>query len=289
MQAIGTSRHSPVYEAQRQYGLLEQGHSVAQESRGFDEGRGVTYTMRTKEDAPDYRYLHEPNVPALILGEEHVEKVRASLPELPDARHARLRTAYGLSARDVNVLVRVNAEDEGKAPPTFTKHAGVTYRPNAVDFFEDLVNQGIAPQQAVNWTIHILLKILHAAGTPFCHSPIPPAVVAELITMVDEATITPRTAQMLLREMAMSQSIPLASSMHDEVAKRGLAQLRTEAELLPLCQDVIEKHAHDADAVRNGKKKAMMTLVGAVMRLSGGRADAQATTHLLHVLLGTST
>ena len=106
------------HEIQRQHAVLEAGDTVAQETRGFDEARGVTYTLRRKEESLDYRFMPEPNVPPLSVSPEDLDTLAASLPELPDARHARLREQYGLSVRDVNVLTRLNAEDDAApAPP----------------------------------------------------------------------------------------------------------------------------------------------------------------------------
>ena len=104
------------YEIQRQYTLLARGESVVQETRGFDEANGTTYAMRDKEASLDYRFMPEPNVGPLRIAKERIEAVRVALPELPDARHARLSDQYGLSMRDINVLMRLNAEDDTTDP-----------------------------------------------------------------------------------------------------------------------------------------------------------------------------
>lgn len=279
----------------RQYTELAAGRTIEQESRGFDEAHGVTYTLRSKEDAPDYRYLHEPNVPPLVVTPERIAALRAALPELPDARHARLRARYRLSVRDINVLTRVNAEDDTVAAPPHASAAdpstGWTYEPNAVRFFEQLTEHGIAPQTAMNWTIHHLLKELNAAHIPFCRAPVPPAALAELIGLVEEQLITSKTAHALLREMLHTQRVLTeegASSLRAVVARRGWTQLRTDAELRPVCDAVVRTHAQDADAVRAGKTKALQKLVGAVMRATHGRADAVAAHALLAARLAST-
>ena len=279
------------YEVQRQYAEVEAGRVVEQMSRGFDEARGVTYAMRSKEDAPDYRYLHEPNIPPLDVPASQVEALRATMPELPDERHARLCETYGLSIRDVNVLTRVNAEDDAAMPIEWERQAGVEYCASAVDFFEALVRDGIAPQTAVNWTIHHLLKELNAAEVPFCYSPVPPMVLAELIRVVDEQMITPKTAHVLLREMITAKAIPYdgtALRIRDLIESRALGQLRTDEQLRPVCVAVLEEHAKDVAAVRAGKTKALQKLVGAVMRRTGGRADAVAASALLAGLIAST-
>jgi len=179
------------YEIQRQYALLARGESVVQETRGFDEARGTTYAMRDKEASIDYRFMPEPNVGPLRITKERIEALRAALPELPDARHARLHEQYGLSMRDINVLMRLNAEDDSTGPADQVgQHAAYAYFPNAVDYFEALVRLGCEPQVAANWTIHLLPKYLGAANLPFFLNPLPPAVVAELVHMIDEELIT---------------------------------------------------------------------------------------------------
>ncbi|WFC95931.1 hypothetical protein MBRA1_002586 [Malassezia brasiliensis] len=279
------------YEVQRQYAEVAAGNTVEQMSRGFDEARGVTYAMRSKEDAPDYRYLHEPNIPPLDVRASEVEVIRAALPELPDERHTRLRETYGLSIRDVNVLTRVNAEDDAAMPIEWERRAGVDYCASAVDFFEALVHDGIEPQTAVNWTIHHLLKELNAAGVPFCYSPVPPMVLAELIRVVEEQVITPKTAHTLLREMITTRTIPYDGTtlrIRDLIESRALGQLRTDEQLRPICEAVLEEHAKDVAAVRSGKTKALQKLVGAVMRRTGGRADAVAASMLLAALIAST-
>lgn len=138
--------HALTQEIARQYDSHERGVAVVQESRGFDEANGITYSMRSKEDAVDYRYMPDANLPPLRAHHEYVEHIRAALPELPDDRHDRLRRDYGLSVRDVNVLARLNAEDDAPV-------AGAPANVDAVSFFEDVVRMGTDAQTAVNWCV----------------------------------------------------------------------------------------------------------------------------------------
>ncbi|WFD44334.1 hypothetical protein MPSI1_003001 [Malassezia psittaci] len=282
------------YEMQRQYTLLESGGTIQQESRGFDEARGVTYLMRSKEDAPDYRYMHEPNLTPLQVTREQLDKVRAGLPELPDDRNLRLRLQYSLSTRDLNVLTRVNADDDVAVPlPEGTKQPQPEqhHTRNAVDFFEAVVCEGIEPQSAMNWTIHHLLKELNAAQVPFAESPIPPTVLAELIRNVSNGTITTKTAHYLLRESISGQISLYKGSevcVKEVITSLELNQLRTPQELRPYCTAVLQQHPKDVQAIHNGKTKALQKLVGAVMRESSGRADAIAATKLLKEMLAST-
>ena len=237
--------------------------------------------MRGKGDAPDYRYMPDPNIPTLCIGAERVQAVREQLPELPDARHDRLRAQYGLSVRDVNVLTRINAEDDavprGCAVPAGTQLA------HAVDYFERLVRLGVPAQAAVNWVAHELLKQLNAADTPFAANPVLPETLTELIGVVADGTVTAATARGLLAEMVrMRTSMPDVRAV---VAERALGRLATRDTLLPLCEAVAAEHPDDIAAVRRGRDKAIMRLVGQVMRRASGRADAALAGTLLREII----
>ena len=273
--------HAITHEVQRQFAVVERGGAVEQESRGFDEARGTTYAMRGKGDAPDYRYMPDPNIPALCIGAERVHAVREQLPELPDARHDRLRAQYGLSVRDVNVLTRINAEDDavprGCAVPAGTQLA------HAVDYFERLVRLGAPAQAAVNWVAHELLKQLNAADTPFAANPVLPETLTELIGVVADGTVTAATARELLAEMVRTRT-PMPD-VRAVVAERALGRLATRDTLFPLCEAVAAAHPDDIAAVRRGRDKAIMRLVGQVMRRAHGRADAALAGTLLREII----
>ncbi|WFD34888.1 hypothetical protein MCUN1_001732 [Malassezia cuniculi] len=282
LNSIRFMMHAISYEVQRQYDIIASGGTVDQESRGFDEARGTTYLMRGKADAPDYRYMPDPNIPALSIDERRVGRVRESLPELPDARHDRLRAQYGLSVRDVNVLTRINAEDD--VVPTGC--AGVpsgALLPHAVDYFERLVLLGAPAQAAVNWVAHELLKQLNAASRPFTANPVVPETLVELIALVSDGVITASTGRELLGEMVRTAEIPV--SVRDVVVSRGLERLATRETLMPLCEEIAAERPEDIAAIRGGRDKAIMRLVGEVMRRAGGRADAALATDLLREIV----
>lgn len=273
--------HAITYEVQRQFAIIQGGGVVEQESRGFDEARGTTFLMRGKADAPDYRYMPDPNVPALIVSDERVGSIRDALPELPDARHDRLRAQYGLSVRDVNVLTRINAEDD--AVPQGSDAAPNARIPHAVDYFERLVRLGTPAQAAVNWVAHDLLKQLNAASCAFVDNPVVPETLVELIAIVGDGTITAATGRELLAEMVKTRTMP--ASVRACVAERGLERLATRQSLMPLCQAVAASRPDDVAAVRGGRDKAVMRLVGEVMRRAGGRADAALAAELLREVI----
>ncbi|WFD32671.1 hypothetical protein MSPP1_003720 [Malassezia sp. CBS 17886] len=299
--------HALAFEVQRQLAVLQGGGTFETESRGFDEARGVTYSMRSKETTPDYRYMPEPNLPPLHVSQERITAVAATLPELPDARHRRLREEYGLAARDVNLLTRVNAEDDAMGAPESEQRAAeacgspaadsaqsggdMVLRPNAVDYFEDLVRLGVSAPAAVNWTIQHLPKHLNAAGIAFCHSPIPPRAVAELVSLVDEDVITASTAQTLLADMVKARAVPHEHGVvriREHVHARDLGKLRTPEALRAICEPVVAELTSEVQAVRAGKHKVLAKLVGEVMRRAHGRVDAaEASGVLQELVLGT--
>lgn len=285
--------HALDYEIQRHYTLLARGESVIQETRGFDEARGTTYTLRDKEKSVDYRFMPEPNVGPLRITNDRIEALRAALPELPDARHKRLREQYGLSPRDINVLMRLNAEDDTRGPSAnVAMHANYAYFANAVDYFEALVRLKCPPQVAANWTIHLLPKHLGAMDLPFCLNPLPPAVVAELVHMVDEELITrtfepltaESTANSLLRDFIQARTFPTTPAgelaLRSHVREQALSRLQ-RSELVPICADVAARFPEEVAAIRKGKDKVLMRLVGEAMRLTQGRADPAQLTEVL--------
>ena len=183
--------HAIDYEIRRQFRELSQGRIIEPSTLGFNEATGETYVQRQKEEMLDYRFMPEPNVAPLEISPERIEALNSSLPEMPDARHARLREQYGLSIRDVNVLTRLNAEDDASEITVLgPEHAGRTSHPNAVDYFEALVHFGCEPQVAANWTIHLLPKYLGQAKLTFSLNPIGPLALAELLHILEEQVIT---------------------------------------------------------------------------------------------------
>ena len=183
--------HAIDYEIRRQFRELSQGRIIEPSTLGFNEATGETYVQRQKEEMLDYRFMPEPNVAPLEISPERIEALNSSLPEMPDARHARLREQYGLSIRDVNVLTRLNAEDDASEITVLgPEHAGRTSHPNAVDYFEALAHFGCEPQVAANWTIHLLPKYLGQAQLTFSLNPVGPAALAELLHILEEQVIT---------------------------------------------------------------------------------------------------
>ena len=281
LNSIKFMMHALDFEIRRQFTEVSQGRAVEPSTRGFHEATGETYLLRRKEDALDYRFMPEPNVGALHVSPAQLAALAETLPELPDARHARLRAQYGLSVRDVNVLLRLNVDDDGDAR---------TAQMDAVDYFEELVRLECAPQAAANWTIHTLPKFLGQMRLAFHHNPVPPAALAELIHMLDEEIITQSTAQALLRTFVREKKIPTRNgclAIREHVHENNLSRMHDD-DLRPLCQEVVRAFPAEVEAIQKGKHKVLARLVGEAMRHTQGRADPAHITRLLTDMTGAS-
>ena len=243
------------YEVQRQIECLESGGRVVQETRGWDDVRGVTHSQRFKEYAEDYRYFPEPDLPPLTLSRAWVVELRARLPELPDAKKARFVAQYGLSSYDAGVLV--------------------ASRP-AADYFEATVAAGAAPKAAANWMINELFGLLNAAGLDIEASKIAPPALAQLIRLVESGSISSRTAKEVFEEMFRIGRAP------DEiVSERGLAQISDEAALGQVVQEVLAANPEGVADYQAGRRQALGFLVGQVMKATRGKANPGLVNRLL--------
>lgn len=249
------SVHAAVeYEARRQVEAYEAGRDdqVIQETRLFDTDRGETRTMRSKEDAHDYRYMPDPDLPPVFVSAERVEAVRATLPELAHERRARYERDLGLSAYDAGVLT---ADRE------------------VSDLFDAVVERTgtNAAKQAANWISNQLLGALAGddiEATTVAELPFGADELAELVQLVEEGTLHTKGAREVFKKLASEGGSPSAW-----VESLGLAAVRDAGAVEAWCAQAIEANAKAADAVRGGNEKAAGALVGAVMKLSEGRAD----------------
>jgi aspartyl-tRNA(Asn)/glutamyl-tRNA(Gln) amidotransferase subunit B len=246
------------YEARRQIGILEDGGSIDQETRLFDPGRGETRSMRSKEEAHDYRYFPDPDLLPLEFDDAYIAELTAELPELPDDKRARFQSSYGLSAYDAGVLV----SDRETA-----------------DYFE-AVAKGRDGKQAANWVINDLLGALNKSGQAIAASPISAVQLGELLDLQTEGLISGKIAkdvfEILLAEGGSPRGI---------VESRGLKQVTDTGAIEKVVDDVI---AGNPDKVEQAKAKPTMLgwFVGQVMKASGGKANPQAVNALLRQKLG---
>lgn len=243
------------YEIARQISVLSRGESVVQETRGWDPDRGITVSQRSKESAHDYRYFPEPDLVPIAVNDEWVEKIRASLPELPRARKQRFVTQYSLSEYDAGVLTTTRAMAE---------------------YFEETVRAGAPPKPAANWIMGDLQALLTESKQEISSCRIAPSDLAEMIILIEKGTISGKIAKDLLPEMFATGSPP------DKLIKeKNLVQLSDISELESIAREVIAANPGPAADYRAGKTKALGFLVGQLMKATQGRANPKLANELL--------
>ncbi|KAG5349940.1 hypothetical protein C0989_001183 [Termitomyces sp. Mn162] len=289
------------HEIHRQRAILESAPdidmaTVPQETRGFDEHRFETYKLRSKEDAPDYRYMPDPNLGELVLSKERVQAIRDTLPELPWETRQRLETDFGLSERDVEVLLRV---DSGREVQYDGEISGSSS--SAVAYFDRLCvgynsKEGIrrSPKAVVNWMTHELLGQLASRKESFKDNHISVEQMGELIDMVQEKTITGTSGKLLLRYMLANPSQAPTRQIATELqlisfqASSDPASCGTSLflpDLHTVCADAIAALPEEVASVRKGRKNVLNKIVGRVMKDTRGRADAPAVKALLEKMI----
>lgn len=246
------------YEARRQVEILEDGGRVDQETRLFDAGRGETRSMRSKEDAQDYRYFPDPDLLPLELDPEWVKAIQASLPELPDAKRERMQSQYGLSAYDAGVLVG---------------------DPVRADFFEAAA-KGRDAKLVANWTLNDLSGRLSAEGLEFEASPIKAGDISALVELIETGVISSKIARQVFDHMWAGEGSPKAI-----VEARGLVQV-TDTGAIEAAIDEIMAANPDKVASAKDKPQAIGWFVGQVMKATGGKANPAAVNEILKAKLG---
>lgn len=243
------------YEISRQINILEAGGAVEQQTLRWDDEKGVTIPLRSKEYAHDYRYFPEPDIPPITLDEALLEQWSEDLPELPAVRRRRFIEQYALPEYDAGVLV---AEKE------------------VADFFEATVKQGVPAKAVSNWLMTEVLRVIGATGAALSDLKITPRSLAGLIRLVEKGAISMPAAkevcEVLLREGGDPEAI---------VAERGLAQVSDESELQAVVEQTISANPRVVGDYRAGKKAALQFLIGQVMRQTRGRANPKVVAELL--------
>jgi aspartyl-tRNA(Asn)/glutamyl-tRNA(Gln) amidotransferase subunit B len=241
------------YEARRQIELIEEGGAVAQQTRLFDSGRGVTRPMRSKEHAHDYRYFPDPDLLPLVLEPQWVERLRATLPELPDAKKARFVADYGLSAEDAGVLIAERATAE---------------------YFEK-VAAGRDAKAAAHWIIGDLFGALNKKGLGIEASPVAPERLGALIDLIVDGTISGRIAKDVFAEM-----IDTGADAAAIVEAKGLRQLSDAGAIAAAVDAVLAAHPAQVAQYRSSPK-VLGFFVGQVMKATGGKANPALVNQLL--------
>ena len=243
-----------IYEAQRQVELLESGKAIDQETRLFDTKKNETRSMRSKEDAHDYRYFPDPDLLPLSLDKELIEKIKKDLPELPDQKKERFIKDYSLSAYEANVLV---SEKE------------------ISDYFEEVVKTSDI-KLAKNWIMGDFFASLNEKNISISESPVTAKKMAQLIDSISSGTISGRTAKEVFEIMKETGEEP-----NKIIESKGLQQKSDPKELEGIIDNVISENKDKVEQYKSGKDKLFGFFVGQVMKVSGGKANPQLVNDIL--------
>ena len=244
------------YEARRQIELLEDGGKVEQETRLYDPERDETRSMRSKEEAHDYRYFPDPDLLPLVVEEKLIEKLRGELPELPDAKRARFVREYRLPAYDAGVLTASRA---------------------AAEYFEALVRaSGVDPKVCANWQTGELNAALNRDSLDIGRSRIDAASLAGLLKRVADGTVSGKTAKEVFDAMWTGEG-----GADQVIEKRGLRQISDTGAIEKLVDEVLAANARQVQDYRAGKEKAFNSLVGQVMKATRGKANPAQVNQIL--------
>ena len=247
------------YEIERQTSMLEDGHRVVQETRGWDEIKQSTFSQRLKETAKDYRYFPEPDLPVLSLDDQYIESIKAELPELPEQRKERLKKEYGLVDAQIEIL-------------TIDKRRG--------EYFENVASELVTLDKKSAENYNKVANFVISNMTDNDLERISPEALAELVVMATKKLITSTTAAVLLKEMA-------ETGLHPEAIARekNLLQVSDISELEKVAEELISENPGPVADYKKGKKEALKFLVGKMMAKSKGKANPQVAAELLEKLL----
>ena len=248
------------YEIFRQIEVLEDGGTVRQETRRWDDNKGVGYAMRSKEDAHDYRYFPEPDLAPINISDETLEAIRGTIPELPDQKRARYVEEYKLSAYDAGQLTR-------------SRHLA--------EIFEQTVLLCGQPKEAANFLLGDCMRLLNQDGKEPAELRLAPEKLAEIIKLVQAGSINKTTAKAVFEKVYAEDIDPVAY-----VKENGLEMMSDDGELDQLVADIIAANPKSVADYQSGKKAAIGFLVGQVMKATKGKADAGKVNAKLRELLG---
>jgi aspartyl-tRNA(Asn)/glutamyl-tRNA(Gln) amidotransferase subunit B len=247
------------YEIDRQIAAIEAGEKIVQETRLWNERESKTYSMRSKEEAHDYRYFPEPDLPPLVVSEEMIEQLRVEMPELPEARRKRFLDEYGLGLDDAAQLTDTRA---------------------MADYYEAAVSVSGNPKLAANWILNEMVRELKTAELDISASPVTAGSLGGMIRKIEDKTISGKMAKDLLIDMFKS-----GRSLDEAIAAMGGGQVSDESEIGALARQVVEANPKQLEQYRAGKTTVMGFFVGQVMKSSGGRANPQVVNKVLKDVL----
>ena len=247
------------YESRRQIDLLEDGEAVVQETRRWDDNKGYSYAMRSKEDAQDYKYFPEPDLPPIEISDARIEEIRESMPELPEQKKQRYREELGLPEYDTEILTGNLA---------------------FVTLFEETVKLCDSPKDVANWIMGEVMKLLNDTGTLPEDMTLAPEKLAVVIQMVKSGKINRGTGKTVLEKVFTDGVDP-----ESYVKENNLAQITDLSAIRPVLEEVIAANEKSVSEYKAGKTQAMGYIMGQAMRALKGKAPAQEVQKMLHELL----
>ncbi|MCX8131646.1 MAG: Asp-tRNA(Asn)/Glu-tRNA(Gln) amidotransferase subunit GatB [Clostridia bacterium] len=242
-------------EAQRQINEIESGGVIVQETRRWDDNKGISYAMRSKEEAHDYRYFPEPDLVPIIVDDEWFQRIKASLPELPDARRKRYISGFGLPEYDA---------------------AMITSSKVLADFFEEAVSKSNNAKAVSNWVMGDLMRILKEKGMEVEEIPFPAEYLAKLIGLIDKGTISGTIAKKVFDKMFESGKNPELI-----VKEEGMEVVSDEGALVAVVKKILDSNPQSVSDYKSGKEKAFGFLVGQAMKETRGKANPQVINKIL--------
>lgn len=247
------------YESRRQIDLLEDGEAVVQETRRWDDNKGYSYAMRSKEDAQDYKYFPEPDLPPIEISDARIQEIRESMPELPEQKKQRYREELGLPEYDTEILTGNMA---------------------FVTLFEEAVKLCDSPKDVANWIMGEVMKLLNDTGTLPEDMTLAPEKLAVVIQMVKSGKINRGTGKTVLEKVFTDGVDP-----ESYVQENNLAQITDLGAIRPVLEEVIAANEKSVSEYKAGKTQAMGYIMGQAMRALKGKAPAQEVQKMLHELL----
>jgi aspartyl-tRNA(Asn)/glutamyl-tRNA(Gln) amidotransferase subunit B len=248
------------YEIMRQSQLLDQGDKVIQESRLYDPDKGVTYSMRSKEEAHDYRYFPDPDLVPIVVDEKWIEDERKNIPELPEQKRDRFTEEFKIPAYDARVL---------------------TADRKLANYFEDCVKLHNEPKIISNWIMGDLLRELNNDGREIADCPVDPKALTDLLKFLKKGTISGKIAKTVFEEMYQT-----GKSSASIIEEKGHSQISDESAIIKLVEETIAANPEQCEQLRNGKDKVIGFLVGKVMQTSKGQANPAMVNKLLKEKIG---
>lgn len=248
------------YEIKRQIKILEEGGKVIQETRLWDSAAGVTHSMRSKEEAHDYRYFPEPDLVPITVEQKWIDEIKASLPELPDAKRERFVSEYGIPEYDAEFLTSEKA---------------------VAKWFEEAVGSGGQPKAVSNWMMGDLMRLLNEENKGIEECPLKPIQLVDMLKLIDNGTISGKIAKTVFEEMYKT-----GKDADTVVKEKGLVQISDEGAIEKAVDEALAKNRNEVERYKAGDEKLLEFFVGQIMKATKGKANPQMVNELLKKKLG---